>query len=123
MTKLQSACSLSCCSFHSCFPFSINFCSCAILIRHEKGKLNSKKYVARGSRILYLDVRTCPGDAVPHVVGDVPVAPGDSEHVLNMRYPVDYRVILLLEVLKTMNGLISLKLSINVTISCAGRAR
>ena len=68
-----------------------------------------------------MDVRTCPGDAVPHVVGDV--AAGDREHVLNMRYPVDNRVILLLEVLKTMNGLISLKLSINVTISCAGRRR
>ena len=68
-----------------------------------------------------MDVLTCLADAVPHVVGDVPVAAGDSQHVLNMRYPVDNRVILLLEVLKTMNGLISLKLSINVTISCAGR--
>ena len=69
------------------------------------------------------DVLTCFGGAVPQVVGDAPVEAGDGEHVLDVRYPVYNRVILLLEVLKTMNGLISLKLSINVTISCAGRAR
>lgn len=70
-----------------------------------------------------LDVLTSLGGAVPQVVGDAPVEAGDGEHVLDVRYPVYNRVILLLEVLKTMNGLISLKLSINVTISCAGRAR
>ena len=69
------------------------------------------------------DVLTCLVGAVPEVVGDAPVEAGDSEHVLDVRYPVYDRVILLLEVLKTMNGLISLKLSINVTISCAGRTR
>ena len=34
----------------------------------------------------------------------------DSKHILHTRYPMDDCVVLLLEILKTMNGIIGLKL-------------
>ena len=101
----------SSCSFLSSFPGLIDFSGAVRFQTDSKIKIKCD------------DVRTCLVGAVPEVVGDAPVEAGDSEHILDVRYPVYDRVILLLEVLKTMNGLISLKLSINVTISCAGRTR
>ena len=79
---------------------------------------------------LYLVYPTCVADPVSPVVEDVVRSvvqgrsvSGESQHVLHARNPMYNRVILPLEVLKTMNGLISLKLSINVTISFRGRDR